>query len=287
MGPTPLTDQVALITGAARGLGEAQAKALGAQGAKVMLVARSTEEQPNPVSPGSLDAVNAALQASGVDSDFLRGDLANADDIAMVTSKTLERFGRVDILINNAVFAPISPFLDIPPRRWTTAFQVNVVAPVMLAQAFLPGMLERGQGAVVNIGSVSSKVALPGYAAFGTTRAAIERVAMAIAAEFGDRGVDSYTIRIEELIDTVGQQVVRGQNRSGGATTESLERARSQIQRGGRWTAEDFGGAVAWLLTNRPEVGDERVFQLGDLQKLGALPDVAPLGAGETPRMSS
>ena len=264
---------VALITGSARGLGEAMAHALGGLGMRIVLVARSTEDTPNPVSPGSLEHVHSSLAAEAVEATWIRADLSKHDEVERVIAETLSWAGRCDVLINNAVFAPIGPFLDLPPKRWTTAMAVNVVAPAALCRAFGRGMIERGSGLIINIGSVSSVVPLPGYAVFGSTRAAIERMTMAVATEWGEMGIDAYTIRIEELIETVGQQVVRSQNRSGGATTQALSKASQQINRGGRWTAQDFGRAIAWLAEHRPDPGDSRVLTLADLHRLGALPD--------------
>jgi NAD(P)-dependent dehydrogenase (short-subunit alcohol dehydrogenase family) len=262
---------VALVTGAARGLGQGTAIALAEAGMRVVLVARSTRDTPNAAMPGSLEDVEEHLRERGFDCLSIPADLAADADVKRVAATTLDHWGRCDVLVNNAVYAPLNGFLDIPERRWPAAFAVNVFAPVALCHAFLPGMLERGSGAIVNIGSLAAVATVPGMSLYGVTKAASERLTLSIDSEFGERGVSAYNIRIDEAIDTVGLEMVGAGSVRREAESAKAAAASAQIRPGHRFSAADFGRAVAWLVDTRPEFPG-RVLTIGDLERLGALP---------------
>jgi NAD(P)-dependent dehydrogenase (short-subunit alcohol dehydrogenase family) len=268
------TDSVALVTGSARGLGQGIAVALAEAGHRVVLVARSTRETPNKAMPGSLEDVAESLEAAGHECLAIPADLANADDVDRVVATTLETWGRCDVVVNNAVYAPLNGFLDIPERRWPAAFAVNVFAPVAMCHAFMPGMLERGSGAIINIGSLAAVQPVPRMSLYGVTKAATERLTVSLHSEFGDQGILSYNIRIDEAIDTVGLEMVANR-RAGEAPLEpqsdTAQAASAAINVGRRFTAAEFGAAVSWLLEQHPDTAS-RILTIGDLEEIGALP---------------
>jgi 2-deoxy-D-gluconate 3-dehydrogenase len=172
-----LRDTVVLVTGASRGLGAAMALALAAEGAHVVATARST---------ASLAAV--AAQGGGRIS-VIAADMADDSSVTALVPEVLARHGRIDGLINNAGIAPAGKFVDQDPQIWKDALQVNVVAPMMLAQAAGAVMIAQGGGRIVNIASTTGVRGKPYLVGYSTSKGAVVRMTEALAAEWAARNV--------------------------------------------------------------------------------------------------
>ena len=171
---------VAVITGASQGLGLEIARLLGARGFHLVLNARRA---------ALLDAAARELsQVTGVET--VAGDVSMvAEEIA---ARTLDRFGRVDLLVNNASTVGPSPMPRLETDPWEEllqVFRVNVVAPLHLTQLLLPSMKERRSGVIVNIGSDAGVNAYPGWGGYGASKAALEHLARTLAAELEGSGI--------------------------------------------------------------------------------------------------
>ena len=169
-----------LITGASSGLGAAFARALAARGAASLLVARSEDK---------LDALARSLAAGGASALALPADLARPGVAAGLAEELARRGRAVDILINSAGFATYGPFEGLAPEREQEEIALNVAAPVALTRALLPGMLDRGFGAVVNVASIASFQPVPYMAVYGATKAFVLSFSEALWAEGRRRGV--------------------------------------------------------------------------------------------------
>ncbi|MCW2785387.1 MAG: 2-deoxy-D-gluconate 3-dehydrogenase [Marmoricola sp.] len=172
-----LRDTVVLVTGASRGLGAAMALALAAEGAHVVATARST---------ASLAAV--AAQGGGRIS-VIAADMADDSSVVALVPEVLARHGRIDGLINNAGIAPAGKFVDQDPQIWKDALQVNVVAPMMLAQAAGAVMIAQGGGRIVNIASTTGVRGKPYLVGYSTSKGAVVRMTEALAAEWAAKNV--------------------------------------------------------------------------------------------------
>src|SRR2546425_1158537 len=161
-----LAGRTALVTGASHGLGPYIARALAAKRMKLVLAARSAAE---------LDALAAELRRRGLEALPVPADLAQPADRERVVTAAQNQFGAVDVLVNNAaVFFPKS-FHRSSARELEHAVEVNLVAPLVLSALALPGMLERGRGHIVNLGSLAGRIP-PGYTeSYAATKAALER----------------------------------------------------------------------------------------------------------------
>src|SRR5262245_59504172 len=148
-----LTDAVTVITGATRGIGREAALTFGRAGAKVVIVGRTTDDSPHQVLAGTLESVLAELHGEGIDARSLQADLLDEDQTQSIVDRTLEWYGRCDVLVNNAAYTSNGPILQVPWGRWQKGMRVHVTAPLQLVQGFVPGMLERGSGRVVNVSS--------------------------------------------------------------------------------------------------------------------------------------
>ena len=171
---------VSVITGANRGLGLATARALGARGHRVVLAGRD---------PARAEAAAAALRSDGHDAHAGACDTADADSVAAFADDVLGRFGRVDVLVNNAgaIFGARHATLDVPRADFAASLEVNVLGAWQLGAALLPGMNARGYGRVVNVSSGMGGLTEmgSGYPAYRVSKAALNAVSRLLAHEAG------------------------------------------------------------------------------------------------------
>jgi 3-hydroxybutyrate dehydrogenase len=177
-----LKDKVALITGSGRGIGRAIAKLFADQGARVFLTARSESE---------LSVTSAEInQGPGCDAAYSVADLTRADDCARIFTEARNRFGRVDILINNAGhYGPVVPVEEYPLDDFEKVLAVHLRAAFLLSKAALPEMYERGSGVILNISSLSAKSAFGWGSAYAAAKAGMLGLTRVTAAEAARKGV--------------------------------------------------------------------------------------------------
>lgn len=254
---------VAVVTGATRGIGRATAEVLGDAGARVVVVGRSSRAQPSAQMAGTVEDVVDELAARGIEAIGVAADLADPDQTAVIATRTLERFGRCDVLVNNAAYTTNAPLLDIPPHRWATAFRVQVGAPQQLVQAFVPGMLERGSGRVINVSSGASQSLMPYLSLYGTSKLAMERWNEFCHAELGGRGVTFNTLRVSELVRSEGFLKV-------------LERQGEMVATGARGMAATMDplecGDFVRFMVLQPDEWSGHTVTFQDLRDLGKQP---------------
>ncbi len=187
----------AIVTGASRGIGAALAERLAAEGAAVVITARTVDRHDHLA--GSLNETLERSRRHGATVEAVAADLADPVDRARIVPEAVALLGGpIDVLVNNAAAGIHMPMAEFPHRRRRIMFEVNVEAPIDLAQAVLPPMLERGEGWIVNITSGSSRLlpgppyvptVMPGAGIYGTTKAALNRATNAMAAELWGTGI--------------------------------------------------------------------------------------------------
>lgn len=252
----------AIVTGASRGIGAATCERLAAEGADLLLVARTVERHDHLA--GSLHETLERCRRYGTRVEALAADLADEESRAAIVPRALELFdGRVDILVNNAAAAIYAPNAGYPLRRRRITFEVNVHAPVDLMQAVVPQMVERGEGWIVNLSSASAKLyeglpsALKGagrtIGVYGASKAALNRITNAFAMEFADAGVRINTVEPRAGVMSEGaEQLVGGQLRE-----DQIESMEAMVE------------AVAALCDCPPERTGRVLESLGLLDELG------------------
>jgi NAD(P)-dependent dehydrogenase (short-subunit alcohol dehydrogenase family) len=175
------TGKTALITGSTSGIGRATALQLAAAGAHVIVSGRDQ---------GRGDAAVASIRKSGGTADFIAADLSDAASVRSLAARASELgAGRVDILVNNAGIFPFGPTADVTAEEIDMVAAVNVKAPFLLVAALAPAMVAAGSGAIINISTMVASFGMPGMALYGSSKAALQLLTKAWAAEFGPHGV--------------------------------------------------------------------------------------------------
>jgi citronellol/citronellal dehydrogenase len=209
----------AIVTGASRGIGAGIAERLAAEGAAVAIVARTLDA--HPTLPGSLTETAARLGRYGGTVAIVAADLTDGDDRARIVPDAVDRLdGPIDILVNNAAAAMYALPSEMPLKRRRITFEVNVHAPLDLAQAALPAMLERGEGWIVNVSSRTAvhsegpPFRMEGLASttgmYGASKAALNRETNALAHELWGRGIRVNTVEPRAAVMSEGAEALAG-----------------------------------------------------------------------------
>ena len=197
--PTPRLDgQVAIVTGASRGIGRALAIGLADAGASVVCAARSEVETSGAL-PGTIHATVAAIRERGGEASAVRCDIGRADDITALVESAVETFGHLDVLVNNAMTPTRAPFAESTVEQWDDSMRVNVRSLYLTCRAVVGPMAERGGGSVINIssGAADQKVTgmPPGFLTYSVAKAALEKFSTALAGELAPFGIAVNALR--------------------------------------------------------------------------------------------
>lgn len=176
-----LADRVVLVTGSSRGIGAEVAVKAAAEGASVAVhYVRSAE---------AAEQVVARARSLGVESQAFAADIADGAQAEGLVAAVIDRFGRVDGLVNNAGQTLVGPFLEIEPSQWDEVIRTDLTAAFHTCRAALPSMLERGSGGIVNIASRLGQMGIAETAAYSAAKAGLIGLTRALAREFGPRGI--------------------------------------------------------------------------------------------------
>lgn len=177
----PLTDQVAVVTGASRGIGRAVAIALAASGVQVVVnYARSST---------AADEVVAQITEAGGSAVAIQADVSQTDQVDALISGTLEKFGRVDILVNNAGITRDTLLLRMKLEDWQAVIDLNLTGVFLCTRAVAKIMLKQRSGRIVNIASVAGQMGNPGQANYSAAKAGVIGFTKTVAKELASRGI--------------------------------------------------------------------------------------------------
>lgn len=197
-----LNGKVALVTGASRGVGAATAVALAEAGCAVACAARSTRDSPQRTA-GTLDDTLARIAAVGGEGLAVATNLAQRDEVRAMVARTVEHFGGIDVLVNNAAVQFIGD-LRQPEHRHELTFAVNYWAPLIATQEAVPHMERRGGGAIVNVSSLAALVPFPDMLSYGASKLALERLTLAAARELHPKAIAVNCFRIDLAVASEG-----------------------------------------------------------------------------------
>lgn len=224
-----LKGQTALITGGGRGIGRAIAERFAREGAAVFLTSR-TEKQ--------LEETAHAIQQAGGQAGYEVADVSREDEVARLVKSAEKQFGRIDILVNNAgIHGPVRELQAITPEEWDGVLDTNLRSAYLMTRAVLPGMLARKRGVILNIASVSGKIAEAWGAPYAASKAGMIALTRAVAAEVARDGIRVNAlcpgpVRGTAMWHEVGEELARKMKISleelGKATREAILQGRPQ-----------------------------------------------------------
>ena len=194
-----LEAKVAIVTGASRGIGKAMALGLAAEGAHVVVAARS--EESRPMLPGTIHSTVGEIEDAGGKALAVATNVREEDSIRHLVDRTLDEFGAVDVLINNAAIGSYTPFLEMTVKEWDLVMSIDLRAPFIACTAVAPIMIEQGGGSIINISSHaannifsstltadSEEIALIGQN-YGAAKVGLERLTWGLALELGPHNI--------------------------------------------------------------------------------------------------
>ena len=234
-----LSGKVALVTGASRGVGAAVAVALAEAGCAVACAARSTAEAPQRT-PGTLEETLERIRAVRGEGMAVPTNLALEDQVVAMVRRAEERWGRVDVLVNNAAVTFVGD-LDIPMRRHDLVMEVNLRAPLVAIRAVVPGMKERRLGSILNVSSVAALYPYSSQMSYGISKVGLERLTVDVAKQLQGWDIAVNCFRIDIPVASEGFV----------ANTPGLDRA--------DWEpCEVAAEGILWMLRQPPSYSGRR-----------------------------
>jgi NADP-dependent 3-hydroxy acid dehydrogenase YdfG len=164
---TNIQDKVVIITGASSGIGEATAKELASKGAKLVLAARREER---------LKKLQEEIQNEGGQAIYKVTDVASQEQVEELAKYTLEEYGKIDVMVNNAGVMPLSPISQLKVKEWDTMIDVNIKGVLYGIAAVLPFMRERKEGHIINVSSIAGHLVFPASSVYSSTKFAVRAI---------------------------------------------------------------------------------------------------------------
>jgi len=246
-----LSQKVAIVTGAGRGIGRAIALAFAGEGASVVAVSRTLSE---------VEETMTQVQTLGAQALAVQADVSNRDDVAGVVDQTVQAFGTVDILVNNAgVQGPIGPLVENDADAWMQTVMINLVGPFLCCQAVLPVMIRQRRGKIINLSGGGATGPRPNFSAYAASKAAVVRLTETLAEE-----VKSYNIQVNAIAPGVVNTRMLDQVLAAGSAAgeRALVEAQRQRETGGTppelavslvvFLASEFSGKLTGKLIAAP-----------------------------------
>ena len=212
-----LSGQVVIVTGAGRGIGEAIALSLSAEGVHLVIASRTRSE---------LERVASKVREMGQEVEIVEADVSKKEDVQRLIDHSLKISGQIDLLINAAgIYGPIGPTWEVDVDAWVKAIQINLVGTFMCCHAVLPYMIKRKQGKIVNFSGGGATSPLPYFTAYGISKTAVVRLTETLAEE-----VKEFNIQINAIapgaVDTKLQDDVIAAGERAGAIGDMIRNIR-------------------------------------------------------------
>ena len=229
-----LEDQVVVVTGAAQGIGAACAERFVRDGARVALW---------DVDDVRGQALATTLNAEGPRAEFIHCDVSRSAEVSVALSKTLQSFGRIDALVNNAGIFKAANFLDIGEADWDAVIGVNLKGAFLVGQAVAREMVKTGGGAIVNMSSVNGVLAIPSIASYNVSKGGINQLTRVMALALADQGIRVNAVAPGTIATELARSAVLGSDEA-----KARILSRTPMRRLGE--PEEVANVVAFLISS-------------------------------------
>ncbi len=234
-----LKDKVALITGAGRGIGRAIALAYADEGAKLALAARSVDQ---------LEETEGQTRSKGVESCIIEADVTQRDSVERMVRQAVERFGRIDVLVNNAgIVGPIGALEDNDVDAWMRTIEVNLVGTYLCCRSVIPVMAAGGGGRIINLSGSGSTSAPYHLSAYGSSKAAIIRLTEILSLELADKNILVNALGPGSIHTRMWEEITDGAQAVGDS---ELYEFGLQVTGGGGASIERAAELAVWLASD-------------------------------------
>ncbi len=228
-----LFGRVVLVTGSSRGIGAEIAASAGAQGARVAVHYRHSAD--------GAQRTAERVRAAGAEAESFQADVSDGAQAEALVARVIERFGRIDGLVNNAGQTQVGPFLEIAPEQWHEVIATDLSAAFHTSRAALPSMLERGNGAIVNVASRLGQMGIAETAAYSAAKAGLIGLTRSLAREFGGRGI---------RVNAVAPGMIETEMTAGLVQTDEGQRRLRDMPIGRYGRVDEVADAVIFLLSD-------------------------------------
>jgi NAD(P)-dependent dehydrogenase (short-subunit alcohol dehydrogenase family) len=246
-----LEGRVGIVTGAARGMGAAHARAMGREGADVALVYRHRDLPATQMKAGTEEAINKTIreiEAAGRRAMGVKCDISKASEVEAMVQTVLDRFGKVDILVNNAAVLNFAPIAEMTLDQWNVVVDVNLTGTFLCSRFVLPHMIKQNYGRIIHIGSLWTKTGEVGAAHYSATKAAVSMLAKIMAWELVDTNITVNCLAPMAVNTEMMQEACEAGAKATGKTPEEiLAELRRIAHCKGEVTPDDMASVMVWL----------------------------------------
>jgi len=221
-----LKGKVAIVTGASRGIGKAIALGFAREGAKVVVAARSEKVREGGIE-GTIYKTAEEIQTLGQSAFPIKCDVTDEQSINEMVEKTMSKFGRIDILVNNSGIGFYSPTIETPLKHWELVLKVNLTGPFLCSKAVVPKMVEEKSGSIINISSLAAnekgEKTVPYGLVYAVSKAALDRFTWGLAEEVKPHNIAVNALKPQKVVETEGMRFwMPNADRSEWVTPEKL-----------------------------------------------------------------
>ena len=226
-----LTDKVAIVTGASRGIGEAIAKQLSSCGAKIILIARNSDQ---------LVAVKETIISNGGIAESMAGDVSNLNSFSEIVTNTIDKWGRIDILVNNAGIARDNIIMRMKEDEWDSVMNINLKGCFNGIKSVARPMIKNKAGRIINITSVIGQIGNAGQSNYAASKAGIMGLTKSMAKELGSRNITVNAVAPGYITTDMTNEL----------NDEVKEQMKSSIPLGRLGTPDDVANLVCFLASD-------------------------------------
>ena len=265
-----LDGQIAVITGSGRGIGRAIALAYAREGAKLALAARSETELQETVS---------AVSELGAEAIAVRTDVTSQEDTERLAHRVVERFGRIDVLVNNAGNSgPVGPLHVNDIADWVNTINVNLTGTFLVCRAVIPVMLERSGGKIINLSGAGATNAWSNMSAYCSSKAAVVRLTEVLAQELDGKGITVNALGPGSVHTSMWDKMTEQAAQAG---ADFIHQLGLRVTSGGGASIDECAELAVWLASSESGVLTGRLISASTDDFRGLPPRIAEIMAGD------